>query len=621
MSFAAYVALLALISTPCMAVPAKVPPEAAVERILAANHAAVGDGGGPATIETEYAYSASGLRGTARSITDRATGAYVDSYDLGPSRGASGFDGRRAWMRDISGAYTPQDGGDRRQVAVNEAYRNANGWWRKDRDGARIELVGRETLDGAAADRLRVTPKGGRTFDAWFDASTHQLLRVDEMRQFFDTVTTFGDYAKEGGVVVAHAIAIDGGTGPSGLESMRLTRLAVRAARPSSAYAMPAWKPADAFIDGGAAQTVVPIRVLNNHIFVDAFVNGQGPFAFFVDTGGHTILTPSTVAALGVRSEGAASSAGAGDLTTTNGYAHVDEIAIGAAHLRDQPAFTLEISSKATEGFVVGGMIGFEFLRRFVVRIDYGALTMTVIDPARFDPRGAGTPIAFRFYDHLPQVEGRFGDVPGRFDIDTGSRSEVDLTSPFVARARLREAYPRGVLAVDGWGVGGPVKSYVVRGRSLTLGSVTVDGPVAGLATSRGGSLSDANLEGNVGSGLLRRFTVTFDYAHQRIYLEPRVPPPADAGTFDQSGLWINLGGDGFTIVDVATGSAGEEAGLAVGDVITAIGGQPATSISLSDARARLRVPPAGTTVHLQVARAGVARDVDITLRSQLDTP
>ena len=211
--------------------------------------------------------------------------------------------------------------------------------------------------------------------------------------------------------------------------------------------------------------------------------------------------------------------------------------------------------------------------------------------------------------------------MPGRFDIDTGSRSEVDLTSPFVARARLREAYPRGVLAVDGWGVGGPVKSYVVRGRSLTLGSVTVDGPVAGLATSRGGSLSDANLEGNVGSGLLRRFTVTFDYAHQRIYLKPRVPPPADAGTFDQSGLWINLGEDGFTIVDVATGSAGEKAGLAVGDVITAIDGQPATSISLSDARARLRVPPAGTTVHLQVAHAGVPRGVDITLRSQLDTP
>jgi hypothetical protein len=619
--FAARLALLTLITTLCMAASARPQAAASVDHILAANHAAVGDAAGPATIETEYAYSASGLSGTARSITDRVTGAYVDAYVLGPARGASGFDGRLAWMQDISGANTPQDGGDRRQVAVNEAYRNANAWWRKDRSGARIELVGRETIDDAAADRLRVTPEGGKPFDAWFDVNNHHLVRVDEKRQFFDIVTTFHDYARESGMVVAHSIDIDGGTGPAGLENMRLMHFAIRPVRPPSAYAMPAWKPADAFIDGGAAHTVVPFRLLNNHIFVDAFVNGRGPFAFFVDTGGHTILTPPTVAALGLQSVGASPSAGAGEATTTNGYAHVDEIAIGAARLRDQTAFTLEIASKETEGFVVGGMIGFEFLRRFVVRIDYGASTMTVIDPARFDPRDAGTPIPFRFYDHLPQVEGRFGDVPGRFDIDTGSRSEVDLTTPFVERAGLREAYPRGVLAVDGWGVGGPVKSYVVRGRSLTLCGVTVDAPVAGLATSRAGTFSDANLEGNVGSGLLKRFTVTFDYAHQRIYLKPQMPPPADAGTFDQSGLWINLGVDGFTIVDVATGSAGEKAGLAVGDVITAIDGRPAATLSLSDARMRLRVPPAGTIVHLDVARAGVARGVDVVLRSQLDSP
>ena len=110
--------------------------------------------------------------------------------------------------------------------------------------------------------------------------------------------------------------------------------------------------------------------------------------------------------------------------------------------MRDQTAFALDFASRHTEGFEVGGMIGFEFFRRFAVRIDYGRGTMTIMDPARFDPKDAGTPIHFLFYDHMPQVEGRFGDLPGRFDIDTGSRSEVDLTTPFVERASLRNAYP-----------------------------------------------------------------------------------------------------------------------------------------------------------------------------------
>ena len=36
-----------------------------------------------------------------------------------------------SWMRDTSGANTPQEGGDRVAVAVNEAYRFANLWWRR----------------------------------------------------------------------------------------------------------------------------------------------------------------------------------------------------------------------------------------------------------------------------------------------------------------------------------------------------------------------------------------------------------------------------------------------------------------------------------------------------------
>jgi len=274
--------------------------------------------------------------------------------------------------------------------------------------------------------------------------------------------------------------------------------------------------------------------------------------------------------------------------------------------------------SKETEGFEVDGIIGFEVFRRFVVRIDYGAGTMTFIDRARFDPRGAGTPIPFRFYDHNPQVDGRVGSIPARLDIDTGSRSEVDLTTPFVEHARLRELYPGGVTALTGWGVGGAVRSHVVRLPALSLGPLVVAGPVASLSASRGGSFSDANLEGNVGSGLLKRFVVTFDYGRQRMYLARRDPPPADAGSFDRSGMWINLGADGFVVVDVAAGSPAEQAGVAVGDVVTAIDGRAAGTLDLSDARQSLRVPVAGTQVRLDLSHEGAARRVEITLRDQI---
>jgi hypothetical protein len=438
------------------------------------------------------------------------------------------------------------------------------------------------------------------------------------MQQFLTITTQYRDFERIHGMTVARTIVSDSGTGESGIETLRLTALELLPPRPITAYACPSEPPPGATLVDGATSTTVPIRLANNHVYVDAKVNGKGPFPFIVDTGGHTILTPSTVAALGLHPEGAATSAGAGEKTTINGYVKVHEIAIGGMRLRDRTAFTLDFADRTTEGFEVGGMVGFELLRRFAVRIDYGALTMTIIDPSRFDPRDAGVALPFRFYDHLPQVEGTFDGRPGRFDIDTGSRTEIDLTSPFVARAGLREAYPGGIEAIDGWGVGGPVRSYVVRARAITLGPVKVDAPVASLSSARGGSFSDANYEANVGSGLLKRFVVTFDYAHQRLYLKRLASPPADAGTFDKSGMWINLGDGGFVVVDVTAGSAAQDAGIAVNDVIVAIDGHNADTLALSDARQLLRTRPEGTVVTLDVVRGGTRTTRTLTLRGRV---
>jgi hypothetical protein len=616
--FPAFIAIAALVMASVAPPVALAQRATTVDDVLSAHRRAVGDDGRPGTLDLRYAYSGQGLTGTTRVVIDRATGAYVDRDEAGPSRSASGYDGRLAWMQDISGAYTPQDGGDRPARAISEAYRNANRWWRPDRGGATISYRGRETIDGAAADHLIVAPHGGKPFDAWFDAATHLLVRTREGSQFLTITTRFADFAREHGMMIAHAVVTDSGTGDSGIETRRLERLDVLPVRALAAYACPEDAPTGASLDGGAASTIVPIRLLNNHIYVEAKVNGQGPYAFMVDTGGHTILTPSTVATLGLHAEGASTSAGAGEKTTVNGFVKVREIAIGAMRMREQTAFALDFANQETEGVDVDGMVGFELFRRFAVRIDYGALTMTIIDPARFDARDAGTPIAFRFYDHLPQVRGTFDGRPGWFDIDTGSRSEIDLTSPFVERAHLRDAYPGGFVAVGGWGVGGPVRSYIVRARSVTLGDVAIDAPVASLSNMRAGSFSDPNYEANVGSGLLKRFVVTFDYAHQRMYLKRIEPQPADAGTFDKSGMWINLGDRGFVVADVAPGGAAQAAGIAVGDVIVAIDGEGPGTLALPAARQRLRTAPDGTTVKVEVLRGAARETRTLTLRSRV---
>jgi hypothetical protein len=594
------------------------PSAQTVDTILAANHTAVGNVPTSGGIALDYDWSGSGLTGTHTDIADLATGAYLSTEQAGAIGDATGYDGAVPWQRDLSGTNTAQQGGDRIPVAVNAAYRLANGWWLAGHGGAAVAYVGRDTVDGRALDHLTVTPRGGKLFDAWFDAGTHLLAKIAEDRQFFHTKTVYDDYRPEGGLMLPHTITVDNGTGEAGSDHLKLTHAAIGPARPISAYARPTAPPTGGSIAGGAASVTVPFRLLNNHIYAQATVNGKGPYNFILDTGGHTLLSARIVSEAGLKSVGAAVETGAGEKTATSGFSHVDEVALGAVRLTDQIGITAEIYDKSIEGIPVDGMVGFELIRRFVTTIDYGRQTLTFTDPARFAPKDIGTPVPFVFYDHLPYVAGLIDDLPARFDIDTGSRSELDITGPFVAAHDLHARFAKGVSAVTGWGVGGPSRSYTVRLPSLTLGSVKIEGPTAGLSEDKGGSMSDPNYDGNVGGGLLKRFVVTFDYANQVMYLKPIVPPPADAGRFDRSGMWINASQAGYDVTDVSPGGPAAEAGIVVGDVITAIDGKPVVTEGLSDARISLRARPAGTKVEIAVTRGTEKTVVTLVLRDQI---
>ncbi|MGN6147285.1 MAG: hypothetical protein ACTHPD_01975, partial [Rhizomicrobium sp.] len=262
-----------------------VPAHAAdpVNDVLKANHAAVGNLPASGTARFEYAYSGEGLTGAAHSTQDIATGAYVESRRASAIGDGGGFDGKTPWMEDLSGTFTAQEGGDRIAVAVNEAYLNANAWWQPDHGGAAISYAGQENIDGKSNDHLVVTPKNGTKFDAWFDTKTHLLTRTAEPRQFFDTRTFYSDYRKENGVNLPHKIVFDNGVGPDGYDTLTLKSVTFGAVQPLSAYSRPTAPPAGATIDGGSV--TVPFRLLNNHIYLQATVDGKGPYTFILDTG------------------------------------------------------------------------------------------------------------------------------------------------------------------------------------------------------------------------------------------------------------------------------------------------------------------------------------------------
>jgi len=259
--------------------------------ILAANKAAMGDWSGKKTLKVEYAYSGQGLTSTTSSLEDLQIGAFVDTYNIGPASGASGYDGAEAWERETSGTVTDQAGGDVVPLAISEAYQDQNLWWRAGRGGAAVESLGRKTdKDGKTYDVLKVTPEGGTALDAWFDAATHLLHQTIEVQSTQTISTVYSDYAPVDGAMIPKTFVVDDGS--HNLQTFTLTSAKFSAALPASAYAKPTEDIHYFSIANGEHETTVPFRLLNNHIYADVSVNGSKPLNFIFDTGGHSIVTP-----------------------------------------------------------------------------------------------------------------------------------------------------------------------------------------------------------------------------------------------------------------------------------------------------------------------------------------
>lgn len=121
-------------------------------------------------------------------------------------------DGQRGWqVAPLQGQFEPQAMPPETDAAAGVDQRDIEGPlvnWREK--GHVVELVGRETLPGGEASKLKVTLKGGAIRYDYVDVSSHQIVRSDVTRIIkgrpTQLVSTFSDFREVGGLVFPHLI-------------------------------------------------------------------------------------------------------------------------------------------------------------------------------------------------------------------------------------------------------------------------------------------------------------------------------------------------------------------------------------------------------------------------------
>src|SRR5678815_566022 len=406
----------------------------------------------------------------------------------------------------------------------------------------------------------------------------------------------------------------------------RLVLLAVALAAPlpaqlpdSTVCASPALPPAP--ILAAPQPATIPIDVYSNHVYVKVCA-GDRPLDFILDTGaGATFLDLHTAERFGVKLGGSFTGRGAGAGTIAGAQLEGASVRLAGSSLVQPVPSALDLSRlPPREGHRMDGILGYDFIRRFVVAIDYVKQELRLYDARSFKYDGTGESIPVTFSGNHPHVDAevRLGDgatIKGRMVVDVGSSASLALTKPFVESNHLRDRVGKTIRRRSGGGVGGPVTADIGRVAALKLGRLEIERPITSLQGDSAGVMSgNAEWIGNIGGDILRRFTVFLDYANKRMILEPHAGAnePSEA---DMSGLMLVMNDSlsAATVDYVVPGSAATDAGLVVGDTLVTIDGQPANGSAVREFRKRLRRD--GERIVLTVRRGGAVRTVTLVLR------
>ena len=368
----------------------------------------------------------------------------------------------------------------------------------------------------------------------------------------------------------------------------------------------------------------VPFDVLANAIYVSARVNGRGPFLFVLDTGSCcSVFAAELLDELAMTPQGETHGMGAGSSANKMGVIRgkIEFTFDGGLKLSTDDANSVAMAPLwPLIGRRFHGIIGYDVMKDYVVRLDYDRGVATFESPATHRA-GGGTRLPATFamkYD--PQIAGTLV-VPGlppistRFTIDTGAGGTI-VTTPLVAEHHLFE-HVVDRIPTPSHGVGGGTSDDVVgRIDAITLGPYTLARPLVALSQDTSGSLTMPDLGVNLGGNLLRRFAVTIDYPGRTVTLEPgaHVAEPFAA---DASGLLLEARGADFhtfVVTAIVPGAPASDAQLQAGDVIATIDGKPATAYVLYEVMDLLK--RTGHRVVLTVVRGDHTMRFELMLRA-----
>ncbi len=265
-------------------------------------------------------------------------------------------------------------------------------------------------------------------------------------------------------------------------------------------------------------------------------------------------------------------------------------------------------------GIRVDGIIGYSFLRRYIVTLNYDKQILSVYEPGVFKYPKGGTYLKPTFAN-IPITRHTVSDdhsYTSNFYFDTGAGLCIMFSEDYVRDSSLLSK-KRKIVSTQVEGLAGKINMKMSTIKKVSVGPYSFKKVPVHIYDDSVNVFSYPSLAGLIGSDLLRRFNIVINYPEGVIHLLPNTHMN-DPFDYSYTGMNFYFIDGKIVITEVQQSSPAEKAGFIPGDIIFGI----ETNFSNNIQQYKALLQTAGEKVRILVFRNNQPQMIELKIGSIL---
>jgi len=429
------------------------------------------------------------------------------------------YNGKIAWQKDLNGQISYLKGFEKEELIKNIYFESYAYLFPQKKKGD-IIYQGTIEKDGNSYHKVAFIPFENDTLFAYYSLTDSLKKMTTSHLDQISTITYVDDYRKVDNVLVpfySKAVVKDA----SFSTTFVADSIVINQPVDTSLFEISTQPLQDFHFPNDVAKVDIPFIYRHGHIRLPVVINGKKKIWVILDSGASAnIFNKTIIDSLHLPEVGTLPAMG------ISGFEDVvlvktDSLQIGSLTLYNQVVGKMNLDAvtyHTNNAYNFGGVIGFDFLSRFPILINYSETTLTVYNPDNFPTPPGGVEIPFHLTMQVPTVHGEINGVDGEFLVDLGNAFGLIIHKQFAQKNNLETKLHNIKKNPQLFGgIGGAIAGENALADSFKIGDIMINSLRVLLPDSAQGITGSAKIAGNIGNLILSKFKILFDYPHGRL--------------------------------------------------------------------------------------------------------